>query len=411
MQKAKLDTFDAAVTGLGITSAAGIGAQANWAKVCAGESMAVHDPALHGLPTDFSCRVPDFDPADILGKKTARKLDRFIQLALVAAREALADAGWDPQRWDGTRVGIVVGNSLGGTETFEAEHRALIDNGPRAISPMTIPKGMNNMAAGMLAIDCHAHGPALVAANACASGTTAIGMGRDLLRSGQCDIVIAGGAESALSPSAMAALARMGATAQCDDPGAASRPFDVDRHGFVAGEGAGFLVLERVQAARDRGARIRGHISGYGAATDAVHPTAPDPDGKGIERSLIAALDDADVLPTWVDHVNAHGTSTPLNDVTEAAALQRTLGDTATVTSTKGVTGHTLGAAGAIEAIYAVLATETATAPPTANLTDLDPEIHLDIVHARPRVAPIEVAISTSLGFGGHNAALVITAA
>jgi 3-oxoacyl-[acyl-carrier-protein] synthase II len=306
---------------------------------------------------------------------------------------------------------VVLGNSLGGLTSLERQHRALLDGGARKVSPLMMPMYMVNMVAGYVAIDVGAKGPSLVTATACASGTTAIGTARDLLRGGACDVVLAGGTESSLTPLAMAGLSKMGALSKRgDDPSSASRPFDADRDGFVAGEGAGVLVLERIEDARARGATIRAVVRGYGSATDAHHPTAPHPGGQGLEQALRAALADAELGANDIDHVNAHGTSTPLNDVTEAAVLSRVLGNRSLVTSTKGVTGHTLAAAGAVEAAYTTLALENQCVPPTANLSRLDPRIDVEVVSGAPRSTPMEVAVSTSLGFGGHNAALVLTA-
>jgi 3-oxoacyl-[acyl-carrier-protein] synthase II len=404
--------FDAAITGLGLVSAAGIGAEATWERVCSGVSTAARDPALAGLPVDFSCRVPDFDGAKLLGRAMAWRLDRFVQLAIVAARQAIADARLDPGTWDGARVGVVIGNSLGGTDTWERQYRFLVEGAPQDVSPLMIPMGMANMVAGCVAIDCQALGPSLVTATACASGSTSVGLARDLLRSDTCDVVIAGGAESALSVGAVTGLQRMGAlSSRRHDPAAASRPFDVARDGFVAGEGAGILVLERPADARARGADVHALVSGFGASSDAYHATAPDPAGAGIERAVRAALRDAGIAGEDVDHVNAHGTSTPLNDVTEARALRRTLGERPLVTSTKGVTGHALAAAGSIEAGLTALALRHGVVPPTANLTDLDPAVDLTVVAGTATTVSLDVALSTSLGFGGHNAALVLVAA
>jgi 3-oxoacyl-[acyl-carrier-protein] synthase II len=284
--------------------------------------------------------------------------------------------------------------------------------GPRKVSPLMVPMFLPNMVAGQVAIDIGARGPGLVVATACASGTTAVGVARDLLRSGACDVVLAGAAESALTPLIVTGLSRMGALSRRDgDAGTASRPFDADRDGFVVAEGAGILVLERPADALARRARVRALVRGYGAATDAHHATAPEPDGRGVEQALRAALADAGLDGTDVDHVNAHGTSTPAGDLVEGRVLRRVLGDRALVTSTKGVTGHPLAAAGAMEAAFTALAIEHATVPPTANLTRLDPRLEIDVVHGASRRAAIEVAVSTSMGFGGHNAALVLTAA
>jgi len=400
-----------AVTGLGLVTPAGIGVVENWVRVCAGEPTTGHDDELAGLPVTLAARVPGFDGAARLGRATAWRLDRVHQFALVAAREAVADAGLDPASWDGARVGVVLGNALGGAVSHERAHAALVQEGPRGVSPLAMVNGPVNMSAGYVAMDLRAQGPNLVVATACASGTTALGVGRDLLRSGTCDIVIAGATEAPLARTPMAAYAQMGALSRRGhDPAGASRPFDVDRDGFVAAEGAGVLVLEREADARARGARVRAFIDGYGASADAHHASAPDPTGAGAERALRTALADAGVRPQDVRHVNAHGTSTQLNDRTEGALIRRVL-DGPVVTSTKGVTGHALGAAGAIEAAYTVLTVQHQLVPPTANLEKLDPDIDLDVVQDVARPLAAGVAVSHSFGFGGQNAVLVVTAA
>jgi 3-oxoacyl-[acyl-carrier-protein] synthase II len=401
----------AAVTGLGLVTAAGIGTKASWEGVLSGVSAAATDPVLEGIPVDFSCRVRDFDAAAQLGRKAARRLDRFVQLAIVAAREAIADSGLDPQTWDGGRVGVVIGCGMGGAATWEEQHRRLMEHGPGKVSPMLIPMLVPNMVAGHLAMEFGATGPNLVTATACASGATALGVARDLLRSGACDVVISGGTEAGLTPLAIAGFAQMGAlSSRVDDPQGASRPFDIQRDGFVAGEASGILVLERAADARARGARVHAQLAGYGATADAHHETAPDPDGSGAERAMRIAIADAGLSPSDIEHVNAHGTSTPLNDVSEARTLRRVLGDRFTVTSTKGVTGHTLGAAGAIEAAFAVLTIEQGLTPPTANLESQDPEIDVDVVAKAPREGAVRAVMSDSFGFGGQNAVLVLTA-
>ncbi|MFL6143067.1 MAG: beta-ketoacyl-[acyl-carrier-protein] synthase family protein [Labedaea sp.] len=407
-----LGRCDVAVTGLGLVTPAGIGVLESWKSVLAGRSMATADPALAGMPVDFTCRVPGFDADELLGRRTAWRLDRYVHLALVAAREAILDSGLDPAEWDSTRVGVVMGNALGGVRTFEEQHNTMLREGTKGVSPMLIPMIGINMVAGYIAIDCQAQGPNLVTTTACASATTAIGTARELIRTGRCDIVIAGGAEAGLTRPVVAGFSRMGAlSGRVHDPAAASRPFDRDRDGFVAAEGAGVLVLERMEHAVARKARVRARLAGYGASADAHHATAPDPTGDGVAQAIRMALHDADFEPREVDHVNAHGTSTPLNDVTEAKALRRVFGDGASVTSTKGVTGHSLGASGAIEAACTVLAIEHGTVPPTANLERQDPAIDLDVVAGAPRAQRISVAVSNSFGFGGQNAVLVLGAA
>jgi len=401
-----------AVTGLGLVTAAGIGVEASWQGVCAGRSAARRDPVLAGLPVDISCTVPGFDPSLHVGRRSRLIHDRFVQLTVAAAREALADSGLDPLTWDGARVGVVVGCGIGGTSSGEAQLRTMLDKGPRAVSALLIPLLVPNMVAGHLAMEFRATGPNFVTSTACASGATAIGTALHLLRDGVCDVVLTGGGEAAVSPLIVTGFTQMGAlSCRTDDPQAASRPFDADRDGFVAGEGAGILVLEREADARARGATVRARVAGYGASADAHHMTTPDPSGTSVRRAMLTALGQAGVGPDEVDHVNAHGTATPLNDLTEARVLRSVLGDGPAVTSTKGVVGHTLGAAGAIEAAFSVLALQTSTVPPTANLDKQDPEIELDIVAGTPRRRKVQVAMSDSFGFGGQNAVLVFTAA
>ncbi|MEV5448337.1 beta-ketoacyl-[acyl-carrier-protein] synthase family protein [Streptomyces sp. NPDC052535] len=397
-----------AVTGLGLVTAAGLGVDATWEGVLRGESAGARDERLAGLPVDIACAVPGLDPARHVDRRSRLVHDRFVQLAIVAAREAVADAGLDPRTWDGARVGVVVGCGLGGVSTWETQHRRLLERGPEAVSALLVPMLVPNMAAGHLAMDLRALGPNLVTATACASGGTALGTAARLLQDGTCDIVVAGGSEAGVSPLMVTGFAQMGALSRrTEEPAAASRPFDADRDGFVIGEGSGMLVLERPADAEARGATVRARLVGHGASADAHHVTAPDPEGAGAQRAMEAALAQAGVTGRDIDHVNAHGTSTPLNDAVEAAVLGRLLGDGATVTSTKGVLGHTLGAAGAIEAALTVLSVERSTVPPTANLRRQDPAVDLDVVAGAAREQKVELAMSNSFGFGGQNAVLV----
>ncbi|WP_407284978.1 beta-ketoacyl-[acyl-carrier-protein] synthase family protein [Streptomyces sp. BP-8] len=399
---------DVAVTGLGLVTPAGIGVETNWTAVCAGRGTGAFDPTLDDLPVRISCRVPDFDAEARLGGRLSHRLDRATQFALVAAREAITDAGLDPGSWTRPRVGVVLGTGHGGVGTFEQEHRAFLDVGVDEVSPLLHPRQLPNMAAGVVAMDCGAHGPNLVVSTACASGATALGTARDLLLLERCDVVIAGACEAPLTPMTIAGFSRMGALSRrvCD-PRHASSPFDVERDGFVAAEGAAILVLERMDHATARGARIRSRLVGYGATADGHHVTAPEPHGRGLEAAITAALRDADADPRDVNHVNAHGTSTPANDRLEASVMSRVYTGAPLVASTKGVTGHLLGAAGAAEAAYTVLAVEHAMVPPTANLRQPDPSVTVQIA-ARSTPTKVALAVTHSMGFGGQNAVLVI---
>ncbi|MFF5360245.1 beta-ketoacyl-[acyl-carrier-protein] synthase family protein [Streptomyces scabiei] len=400
---------DIAVTGLGLVTPAGVGVERNWSEVCrARGTAAALDPELDGVPVSLACRVPDFDAEALLGGRRAHRLDRFVQFALVAAHEALADSGLDPATWDGARVGVVLGNAGAGLQTYEGQHRVMLDQKPQRVTPLLLAMYLPNMMAGQVAIEFGATGPNLVVATACASGNTAIATACDLLALGRCDVVLTGGSEAMVTPLTMSGFANMGALSTRNDaPESASRPFDADRDGFVAGEGAGLLVLERAGDARARGARIRARIVGHGSTADAHHITAPHPDGRGLEQAMRLALADAGAAPADVSYVNAHGTSTPLNDLAEARTLRRVLPAGPFVSSTKGVTGHLLGAAGAIEAAYTVLALENGLVPPTANLRTRDPEIDIDVA-ATPIRHDIELALSNSMGFGGQNAVLAL---
>ncbi|MHC3471053.1 beta-ketoacyl-[acyl-carrier-protein] synthase family protein [Streptomyces sp. 7R007] len=402
---------DIAVTGLGLVTPAGHTLEDNWAALCRGRSMAAHDPELTGLPVDFSCPVTGFDPVAELGRPLARRVDRFVQFALVAARRAVAHAGLDEADGLGERAGVVLGVGSNCLSTYPTEFGHLGAHRPERVSPLALPRSVPSMAAGEVAIDLGARGPNFTTASACASGTTALGVARDLLRSGTCDLVLAGGSESARSRMTATCFTRMRALSRRRErPELASRPFDAHRDGFVLGEGAAVLVLERAADARARRARTLAVLRGYGASADAHHPVAPHPHGDGAVRAITAALRDADCRPADIGHVNAHGTGTPLNDAAEAAALTRVFGDDVPpVTAAKGVIGHALGAAGAIQAAYTVLALRHGTVPPVANFTGQDGPHKLDIVAERPRPVPAGAGLNCSFGFGGQNAVLLFT--
>ncbi|MER5933615.1 beta-ketoacyl-[acyl-carrier-protein] synthase family protein [Streptomyces sp. NPDC002054] len=404
--------FAAAITGIGLVTPAGIGVKESWDRVVDGRPTAAHHPGLAGLPVTMACRVPDFDPAG-QGLRAAWQWDRYSQFALVAAREALAQAGLTPGEWaDSSRVAVILGSGAGGTATLEEQHRVLIEEGPEEVSSMTLPMGLLNMAAGQVAIDIGANGPCMAPCTACAAGASAIGLGRELIRSGLADIVVAGGAEAPITPLYVSSFARMRALSRrLDDPQTASRPFDAGRDGFVLGEGAGVVVLESEDHARARGVQPVARVIGYGASADAHHVTSPHPEGKGAELAVRAALADAGLTGSDVGYVNAHGTSTPLNDVIEAGVIRRVAGTDVQVSSTKGVTGHPLGAAGSIEAAFAALTVHHGVIPPSAGTTEIDPRVEVDVVHGAARHRRVEVALSNSFGFGGQNAALLIASA
>ncbi|MEW1659229.1 beta-ketoacyl-[acyl-carrier-protein] synthase family protein [Streptomyces sp. NPDC093707] len=404
--------YAAAVTGVGLLTAAGVGAARNWEAVTGtNKPSGVRRPdELRGLQADFMYLVDGVDIAAELDANSRRLLDRFSQLAVLAAREAVADASLSPSRWERDRVAVVIGNANGGLPGYEAQHTTLLERGHRRVSPMLAALFTSNSAAAGVCRDLGANGPSMAINSTCASGTDSVGYARQLLQAGRCDIAIAGGTESVCSRLIVASLCKTkGLSTRRDDPAGACRPFDARRQGFVLGEGAGILVLERPEHARARGARVRAHVVGYGSSNDAYSPVAPHPDGAGAERAVREALADAGAGPAEIGHVNAHGTSTVLNDRVEGAMLRRVLGDHPLVTSTKGMTGHTLGAAGAIETAFTVLAVQHQLVPPTANFEEPDPQIPVEVVAKDARPARFDLAVKSSLGFGGHNAALVIS--
>ncbi|MFR9673520.1 beta-ketoacyl-[acyl-carrier-protein] synthase family protein [Streptomyces sp. TR02-1] len=402
---------DVAVTGLGLVTPAGHGPEAFWDGLAACRSTAARDPRLAGLPVDLSCPVEDPDVAAVLGRRLAWRTDRFIHLALLAARDAVRDAALTPGEWEAPRVAVVIGTGNGGGDQQHRDHARLAAGRPGSVSPTSLPRSLPNMAAGEVSTDLQALGPSLSVSTACASGSTALGVARDLLRSGSCDIAVAGGTDTARAPVAAVGFAQLGALSRAHEPHAASRPFDADRDGFVLGEGAGMLVLERAEHARARRAPLRAYLAGYGAAADGHHHTDPSPHGEGLQRAMAAAVRDAGLDPFDVHHVNAHATSTRTGDRAEAHALRKFFGTPPPVTAVKSVTGHTLAASGAVEAAATVLALQHQHIPPTANLDRIDPEIDLDVVTTAPRPCRMTAALSNSCGFGGQNAALLFRAA
>jgi 3-oxoacyl-[acyl-carrier-protein] synthase II len=401
------------VTGLGCVSPLGVGVDRTWQAALAGAS------GVSRLPEDFEPRLAvqiaarvagEVDPGDIPPKEL-RRLDRVILLALAAAREAVLDSGLGDGEVVPERAGVAIGSGIGGVNTLLANHRALLDAGPRRISPFFIPMTLANMPAGMVAIRHGYRGPNLCHVTACASSAHAIGESLRILQRGEADVMLAGGTEAAVTPLVMAGFSSMQALSKRnEEPERASRPFDRGRDGFVMGEGAAVLVLERAEHARARGARVRARLRGYAATADALHIAAPDPEASGAIRCMRGALADAGLPPDAVGYVNAHATSTPAGDEVEAQALHAVFGahtERLAVSSTKGATGHLLGAAGALEALLCVLSVETGTLPPTLNLDDPDPECALDHVAGKPRETDTRVALSNSFGFGGVNAALL----
>lgn len=405
------------VTGLGIVSPIGIGSADFWSGLIEGRSGAgpISSFDASELPVRIACEISDFEATDFISAKEAARTDRFTHLALAASALAAMEAGLDDGGFDPSRTGTIIGSGIGGLQTIITEHDALLRGGARRVSPFMVPKLMPNGAAGQVAMRFGLLGPTYAVSSACASGAHAIGEAVRQIRVGAADAMVAGGSEAALTPLAVAAFARMGAlSGRNDDPQGASRPFDHGRDGFVFGEGAGILVLESRGAAEKRGATVLATIAGYGASCDASHVTQPDPEGRGAERAMTEALKDAHVAPADVDYINAHGTSTPLNDRTETIAIRNAFGVEAKripITSTKSQTGHLLGAAGAVEAAATILVLRNGVIPATINLEDPDPDCDLDYVADGPREMPLRVGLSNSFGFGGQNACLVLSTA
>jgi 3-oxoacyl-[acyl-carrier-protein] synthase II len=396
-----------AVTGLGAVTPVGNDARSTWEAAVAGRSgvgfISTFDTT--GYPVRIAAEVKDFDPSTVVSPKDARRLDRNVLLAVAAAREAVADAGLDG--YDPARVGIVVGSAIGGVIGISEQHDVLRERGPDRVLPTFIPSVLVDAASGQIAISLGFRGPNYAPVSACATGSHAIGEAAELIRRGSADAVLAGGTEACLCPLILAGFCSMrGLVAEEEDPTRASRPFDATRAGFVMGEGACILVLENLEAARARGARVYAEVLGYGASNDAHHLAQPDPESVGVAEMMRAALAAAGVLPERVGYVNAHGTSTPLGDLAETKALKDVFGAHAyelAVSSTKSVMGHCFGAAGAIEGMMCVLALHEGVLPPTINYRNPDPECDLDYVPNEARPAEVGVALSNAMGLGGHN--------
>lgn len=404
------------ITGMGAVTPLGIGAENFWQGLVEGRSgvdyLTRYD--FTGYDCRFGAEVKDFDPSAYLDRKEARRMDRYAQFFLVAALEAIGQSGLDLARADVERVGVIVGTGIGGMETFDDQFRVLINRGPSRVSPFFIPMMIANMGAAQVAMQLGAQGPNQTVVTACASANDAVGFAMRAIQRGEADVVISGGAEAAIVPIAVAGFCAMKAlSTRNDDPKGASRPFDSARDGFVMGEGSGALVLESIEHAQNRGAKILAELVGYGATADAHHLTEPAPEGRGGARSMEIALKDAGMRPEEIDYVNAHGTSTPKGDKFETMAIKKVFGEYAgrlMVSSTKSMTGHLLGATGAVELIACVNAMRDGIVPPTINYESPDPECDLDYVPNQARRAKVSTVLSNSFGFGGQNSTLIARA-
>ncbi|MYN65243.1 MAG: beta-ketoacyl-ACP synthase II [Acidobacteria bacterium] len=402
-----------AVTGVGLVSSLGIGTEANWEALLAGRSgirtITAFDASSYA--SRIAGEVPDFDPLQFLSKKDVRKMDVFIQYAIAASEFALRDAGLPTNEGLGTEVGVFIASGIGGFSTIEREHKALLNGGPRKISPFFIPSAIINLAAGQVSIRFGAKGPNSATCTACSASAHAIGDAFEIIRRGDAQVMVAGGSEAAITPMGVGGFAAMRAlSTRNDEPQRACRPFDRDRDGFIMGEGAGVVILEDLDRARARGSRIYCELVGYGMSADAHHMTAPCEDGAGAVRVMQNAVRSAGIEPSAVNYVNAHGTSTPHNDRIETLAIKTCFGDHASslaISSTKSMTGHLLGAAGGLEAGITALAVRHQIVPPTINLDNPDPDCDLDYVPNAQRALPIDYALSNSFGFGGTNASLL----
>ncbi|MCE3240322.1 MAG: fabF-2 [Deltaproteobacteria bacterium] len=403
------------VTGMGLVTPLGTGVEKNWDALIAGRSgirRISRFSNLEAYPSQIAGEVPDFSPADFIEPKEIKKMDLFIQYAVAAAAMAMTDSGLKIDTELAEQVGVIIGVGLCGIDTIETTKEAILQGGPRKISPFFIPKVISNLAPGQIAIRHGAKGINLTPTSACASGTHAIGEAYHLIRRGLQDAVITGGAESAITPLAVGGFAAMKAlSTRNDEPERASRPFDRDRDGFVIAEGSGVLILEERERALQRGAKIYAEVVGYAANGDAYHMTAPAPEGEGAARCMRLALKDAGLTPTDVDYINAHGTSTEYNDANETMAIKKVFGEQAAqlaVSSTKSMTGHLLGAAGAVEGVFSALSLHHGLIPPTINYDNPDPQCDLDYVPNEARKTDLKVVLSNSFGFGGTNACVIL---
>ena len=402
------------ITGIGIVSPIGIGKDDFINGLLEGKSGAgiitYFDPSPY--PTQIACEVKNFNPENYIDKKKVRRTDKFVHFALAAAKMAMEDSKLDLTKEDFSRIGVIIGSGIGGVQTIETEYKVLLEKGPKRVSPFLIPMEIINMASGEIAIEYGFTGPNYGVVSACASSGNAIGDALRLIRYGDADVIITGGSEAGITPLSLAGFCSARALSQRNDqPEKASRPFDKNRDGFVMGEGAGIIVLETLEHAINRNAKIYAELCGYGATDDAYHITAPNPNAESAARAMQLALMDGDTNPEEVDYINAHGTSTQLNDKTETLAIKKVFGERAykiPISSTKSMTGHLLGAAGAIELIATILCMEKGYVHPTINYEEPDPECDLDYVPNKARQYKINCAISNSLGFGGHNAVLLI---
>jgi 3-oxoacyl-[acyl-carrier-protein] synthase II len=413
-----MSSDDVVVTGLGATTPLGGDVASLWDGLLAGRSgiraIDAEWPDKYELPSKIAGALA-VEPTEVLPRVEARRLDRCEQVAMVAAKQAWADAGYGENNDDSVvepeRLGVIIGTGIGGVHTLLNMDDLLETVGLRKVSPLTVPMLMPNGPAAHVGLALKARAGVHAPVSACASGAEALAWAFRMLKMGEADVIVAGGAEAAITPICMAGFcqARTMSTRN-DEPERASRPLDVNRDGFVLGEGAGALVLERGEYARARGARIYGKLAGIGTSSDGYHITAPDPEGAGQIRAVRAALRSADLSPADIDHVNLHATSTPVGDPAEAAMVRKAIGDHAILTAPKGSLGHLLGASGAVESIACLLSVRDGIIPPTANLENLDPSVDLDVVQGEPRKAELKAAVNDSFGFGGHNVALVFTA-